>query len=265
VRNPFEWPAPHLKPREARVLLFSGLDEWARSLGETSLAVMGCLVPAELERAAGIVDPKTRLEFVAGRTVLRCLLAKLLRCRPDDPRLNLAVRGKPSLGAGAEIRFNLSHSAGFLAIAFSRSGEVGVDVEPVDRRLVDRNLMEKPLFRPEERAYIRAQPNADHAFVRLFTRKEAVLKAMGTGFSMDPLLIRVLTDQPSDKLLLRTFEHGNVVVSACVDVGDRLGEDLRLTVAGLPAGEAVQSSCRKSGESDCSAPLPTFVAPAWAR
>lgn len=265
MRNPFDSFPLSLKPREVRVLLFRELDVWARNAGEESLTALGGLTVAERERAARIIDRDTRAEFVAGRTVLRCLLAELLRCRPDDPRLDLAVRGKPSLGAGAELHFNLSHSAGFLALVFSRTGEVGVDVEPSDRRVEDRDLMGRPLFRPEERAYIQAQADRDHAFLRLFTRKEAVLKAIGSGFSMDPLLARVLTDRPTDDLVLRTFEHGSALVSACVRVDGRAVDEIRLTVADLPACEAVHSSCKKSGESVCSDPRPTPLAPAWAR
>ncbi len=84
--------------------------------------------------------------------------------------------------ASGDLRFNLAHSGELTLIAVTRDCEIGVDVELV--RPIERSLeIASRNFHPAELVAIHAASEIDapEAFLRCWTRKEAVLKAIGTG------------------------------------------------------------------------------------
>jgi 4'-phosphopantetheinyl transferase len=93
-------------------------------------------------------------------------------------------RGKPYAPALAGIDFNLSHARDHALIAIARGQALGVDLERVDRQLDAHDLAQR-FFSPGEAAALDALPEAARstAFLRLWTCKEAVLKALGAGIS----------------------------------------------------------------------------------
>jgi len=121
------------------------------------------------------------------REVTRALLARLTSCPPDSLRFAKTVDGKPYLAGPDPIAFNLSHSRRYSLIALSFSGEIGCDVE--DRFTGDDVDELGPLvLHPAELRAMAQLGTRDrqHAFRRYWVRKEAALKAMGTGFLKDP-------------------------------------------------------------------------------
>ncbi|GAB6058275.1 4'-phosphopantetheinyl transferase family protein [Desulfonatronum parangueonense] len=101
------------------------------------------------------------------------------------------VLGRPALGgADAGWDFNISHTEGLAAAVFSLAGRVGIDVE----RRGPGDSVEEYLdaFTAAERPWILAGANPKKRMLRLWTRKEAVLKAAGTGFSLNPATLDVL-------------------------------------------------------------------------
>lgn len=131
--------------------------------------------------------------FLRGEDRLRCLLAGLLLRRalvdaglpPDlDARLADGPCGRPEWPAELGLYLSLAHSGDWVAVAL-HSGPIGVDVEaitPLDSEV------EALSFTPAEQAWIRDQPVLERpaAFHRLWTLKESLLKALGTGLSLDP-------------------------------------------------------------------------------
>lgn len=130
---------------------------------------------------AGIDEPSRRSEFCAG-----LLLAHVLGVASDD-QLVRGASGKPALAAGTPS-FNLSHGGDLVVLATSET-DVGVDVERIPCALgpMERSAARR-VFAPDERdALDRADDNeAPDLFARLWTAKEAVLKALGSGFDVDP-------------------------------------------------------------------------------
>jgi 4'-phosphopantetheinyl transferase len=123
-----------------------------------------------------------RRRFVAARGVLRGILATYLRCRPSSLSFTNSSFGKPVL-KGELLNFNLSHS-GDVAVCAVAEREVGVDVERIQPELAQPWIAEQ-FFTPEEARHIRALPLQQRCqqFFECWTRKEALLKAMGLGFS----------------------------------------------------------------------------------
>jgi len=121
-------------------------------------------------------------------------LGRLLSAYAGTDRPLAIVRGthgKPTAPDAGGIEFNLSHSGRHVLIAFARDQALGVDVEAVDGRHRSIMAIAQRFFAPEEAAALDRLDEAERrlAFLRLWTCKEAVLKALGSGlhFGLDRL------------------------------------------------------------------------------
>ena len=88
------------------------------------------------------------------------------------------VQGAPYLPSRPDLHISISHCRTAVAVAVSTQGPVGVDVEC--RRKIGDGLIQR-VCTPEEQQSIGASDDPQMAFLRLWTRKEAVLKCRGTG------------------------------------------------------------------------------------
>lgn len=140
----------------------------------------------ELQRAAGFRREEDRLTYVLAHVALRRLLASvtgqparaLHLVRDACPRC-AGPHGRPSLDGGS-VHFSLSHSSPMVLLALS-STPVGVDVErvPAPGTVADLTRM----LHPREAVELQALDASVRplAFARVWTRKEAYLKGLGTG------------------------------------------------------------------------------------
>ena len=140
----------------------------------------------ERARADGLADERLRCHFIAGRGLLRAILARHLKCAPELVKLETGALGKPRLAGDHPLKFNLSHSGGRIAVALSWECEVGIDIERARPEMSrDIESMAAHAFHPEIGRRIAAlpPPRRRAAFYRQWTKQEAILKARGTGFS----------------------------------------------------------------------------------
>jgi 4'-phosphopantetheinyl transferase len=135
----------------------------------------------ERERAARFHRREDGERFLFAHGTLRLVLADYLRCDPLALRFGAHANGKPSV-EGADIEFNLSHSGGLALIAVAQSRRVGVDVEQV-RPMPSLESVAARVCTPGELATLAglAESQRDHAFLAMWTRKEALAKATGEG------------------------------------------------------------------------------------
>jgi 4'-phosphopantetheinyl transferase len=142
------------------------------------------LSPDERERAARYRFAVHRDRFIAGRAALRHLLAAYTGTGPAQIQFREGPHGKPALADTGCVKFNASHSGdlGLYAVAYGR--EVGVDIEEhrVTEGLED---VASHYFAPAEQAHLKQAVAEDRPvlFFRCWTRKEAYVKALGTGLS----------------------------------------------------------------------------------
>lgn len=138
----------------------------------------------ELDRASAFRFARDRRRFVVGRGILRELLGAYLEVEPASVRFAYGSHGKPRLD-GTELSFNLSHSGARALYAFGGGLELGVDVE-VLRVEPDFEQVAETVFSARELTELRALPGPAraHAFLRGWTRKEAIVKGCGDGLSM---------------------------------------------------------------------------------
>jgi 4'-phosphopantetheinyl transferase len=148
------------------------------------------LSQAERSRAARLRFDRERRRFIVARGLLRELLAERLDVPPESIEFVYSREGKPALAerfARSGWRFNLSHCEELAVYAFSRAGEVGVDVEAVHAIAEADAIAARVFSRREHEAYRAAAPSErPAAFFRCWTRKEALAKALGAGFSAPP-------------------------------------------------------------------------------
>ncbi|MET0267710.1 MAG: 4'-phosphopantetheinyl transferase superfamily protein [Duganella sp.] len=147
------------------------------------------LAGIDLRRIDCLRRPADRARSLLGHALLRhALRAHGLSDR--DWRYGLGPYGKPCLWGAASLEFNLSH-AGSQVVCVLSSAPVGVDIEQV--RAIDLGIAER-FFHPREQAALMAcapSLRRDY-FFRLWTAKEAYVKALGLGLQRDLASFAVL-------------------------------------------------------------------------
>ena len=144
-----------------------------------------CLLsPAEQARAKRLLNLQAKNLFVAGRGFLREVLGGYLGIGPDCLNLSVAEHGKPYLEGIASLAFNLAHSGEMILLAVTTGRNVGIDLEQMHEDLPLQE-MSRFAFSRRERQDLFSLPlhQQSAAFYRCWTRKEAYLKACGSGFS----------------------------------------------------------------------------------
>lgn len=166
------------------------------------------LSPDEAARAARLRTEQARRRFVVGRGLLRHLLAAETGERPEALRFVYGPAGKPRLAALAPERprpaFNLSHAGEVLVIALIPEEEapVGVDVEKEGAARRPDELLRRFGTEAERRAYFALPPGErPAAFVRWWTRKEALVKAQGGSLAVGLERLSVPVDEQAHHLI----------------------------------------------------------------
>lgn len=143
---------------------------------------------AERARAARRATPALQLRQLAASALVRVVLARYLDAPPSALTFAVGAHGKPSLASPdwRWLRFNLSHSADVAVVAVAAEREIGVDVECAGRpREIER--LAGRFFARSEAALVHAAPpgpERERVFYRLWTLKEAYLKAVGAGLTV---------------------------------------------------------------------------------
>ena len=172
--------APMAPPSPGEVHAFAvSLD-----LPEAALAAARpLLTPDEAARADAFLRHQDRARFTAARAWLRRMLAAYLGEPPGDLVFAYGEHGKPLLArAAGRLDFNLSHAGGYALLAVSPGFPIGADIEAV--RPVEEKVAERFFSAAEVKALggLPARGWVD-GFFRCWTRKEAYLKALGSGLA----------------------------------------------------------------------------------
>ena len=163
-------------------------DVWFARVGEHAPAVdrlSAEFLPAQEREKVGTYRSRDTAErYVVTRSLVRCVLSKELGVAPRDVPIGLTETGKPYLPN--RIRFNVSHSGDLVLLAVSGQRDVGVDLER--RRSLARvdALIERWLTVDEREDVGRRLANGaalSDAFLRVWSFKEARLKALGVGIA----------------------------------------------------------------------------------
>lgn len=149
-----------------------GLQLWLFDLDGIELPLQE-LPEATRERAARFVRSADGRRYLASHAALRGVLG-------SGARWIAGAHGKPALADGA-MHFSLSRRDGWAAVGMSSTHEIGVDVETL-RPIDDAAELAQLHFTPREREGVAGAED----FLRVWTRKEACMKATGLGLSLAP-------------------------------------------------------------------------------
>lgn len=188
-----------------------GLDEWSRA------ACRSILENDERSRADRFLREEDRDRFLASHAGLRLILGAALGIRANDVCFAQGKAGKPELSGahGSNLNFNLSHSGQWGLVGVSRL-PIGVDVErlrPINGLDLARRFFAKREAENLDSKELAGVPEREHraAFYACWTRKEAVVKAIGLGlsFPLDKFSVTLPPDPPA----VEEFAHDGVVAS----------------------------------------------------
>jgi 4'-phosphopantetheinyl transferase len=170
------------------------LDVWTARvdrLSEPDVAPLRALLDdGERMRADRFRFESNRVQYIVAHALARRALGQALSVDPASLAFVAAANGKPEARVGgrpAPVSFNLSHTRGAVGVAVMAQADVpvGFDIEWIDRT-VDLAIADR-YFRPEEIAWITSLDASlrPSGFLRLWTLKEALMKATGEGLARD--------------------------------------------------------------------------------
>lgn len=183
-------------PQGPTVRLFNISDYLGDQCAPLPSCIFETLNEEEIRAARRFRQRSDLVRSALGRFLIRRELGSLLAIRASEVKLEMGQFGKPCLAStvGVRIEFNISHSGARLALATGTT-PVGIDVE--ENRTVEEveSLVQRYLTADEWCALLK-QRHACHSneFLKYWTRKEAVLKALGSGLSRDPGSVSTLHD-----------------------------------------------------------------------
>lgn len=154
---------------------------------DTARRLEPLLSPDEIQRANRFRFAEHRRRFVIARGCLRKLVSAYLQSDAKEVVFAYSGEGKPRVDVQnqTDLRFNLSHSGEIAAFAFASGRNLGIDIELM-RRDVDVDEIPKRFFSCAEQDVLKTLQGEDkfQGFFNCWTRKEAYVKAVGSGLSL---------------------------------------------------------------------------------
>jgi 4'-phosphopantetheinyl transferase len=231
-----------MKPLDA-----GSVDLWLVAPDEIDEAVLGryraLATPDEQAAASRFHFERHRRSHLVTRAAVRVVLSKYAAIAPPDWRFEQSEHGRPHVSrehAGvpglSDLCFNISHTDGLIAIAVTRHGDVGVDVENAEARRAPIDVA-GAYFAPAEVAALHQEPAArqSRAFFRWWTLKESYIKARGLGLSL-----------PLDQFSFDLHPEGSIGFSTAPAMNDP-ATHWRFWQFGLAGGCVVALCVRRGG------------------
>lgn len=185
----------------------------------------------EHERAEKIQLENVRMQFVSAHAALNTLLARILNTKIANLEFVKNEQGKLLL-KNDSLRFNLSHSQGVVLMAISKDRAVGVDVEKINEKKNFLPIAQR-FFSKSEYEEILTLPKSQraNAFFSCWTRKEALVKAMGGSMArlLNQVEVSVLPEQEAPISIRTLWDESEAVRWSIRDLA--VGYDCKAAVA----------------------------------
>ncbi|MDJ0660069.1 MAG: 4'-phosphopantetheinyl transferase superfamily protein [Crocosphaera sp.] len=189
---------------------------WKKNLEQPSINVQNgfqMLNEAERNKAQRFRFEKHQKRFTIARSSLKHILSLYLSISPQEIEFEYNDYGKPQLLEqinNINLQFNVSHSENIAIYGITCRYLIGVDVEYI-RPMLEADNLAKRFFSEKEFEYIRelSPEEKDKGFFRLWTAKEAYLKAIGQGISGGLDKVEISIDEPIRFIKLSESDHIN--------------------------------------------------------
>ncbi|GAB4833372.1 hypothetical protein Ancab_031615 [Ancistrocladus abbreviatus] len=158
------------------------------------------LSSSERENVLSLREDQLRKRAILARALVRTTMARYQNGSPVDPKsleFKKNIHGKPEIvwqyardWSQPPLHFNISHTSSLIACGVTVNSPIGVDVEEKNRIMKNDVLsFARRFFSPLEVEHLSAIPDPEdqrQEFIKLWTLKEAYVKALGRGFSAAP-------------------------------------------------------------------------------
>lgn len=183
-----------------------GVHIWFGKLSASQdelLSLKKCLSHDEQERAARFKFRQHQEAFVISRGYLRYILSSYINVLPRDVYFEYLSHGKPILPKSIPMYFNLSHSHNFFLLGITSTYPIGVDIEWINQQHAMQDIAQR-YFSPKEYASFNSLLPCQklEGFYNAWTRKEAIVKAIGDGFqfSWQQFSVSLVPEEPCQLL-----------------------------------------------------------------
>jgi len=165
---------------------------------------LALLSDEERSRAARFRSHRNRDFFIWRRAIRRAFLSSRIGVSARDIRFGTNQNGKPFIANQnllTHVHFSMSHTGNFLLLAISNLRELGIDIESVHDAVDVEPLIYAGCNAAERAALMEIPRNhRARAFLQLWTRKEACIKALGAGAD-------ALASMPDLTVNADTYDH----------------------------------------------------------
>ena len=131
-------------------------------------------------KAGKVRDSEDKITMLTCYTMLRMIISKRLNINPIDISFVTGTNGKPKIKDDS-LFFNISHTRDSFAFALSEHFCIGVDLEALNKNLNFEPVIKRFFSKKECEFILESKRSSRNRFFLLWTRKEALLKAIGTG------------------------------------------------------------------------------------
>lgn len=221
---------------------------WTIAPGAGRSAVeLGAALPAPERAHADALSEVTRREtFILTRAATRSILGAYLDRPPHRLRWRTGEFGKPEIdGCAGALSFNLTHSGDLALLAVTGGRPVGVDLE-APRSGFPAVAFAARYFPSDEAELVRAAPSAHSVFVRLWTRKEACVKAAGVRLAQG---LRLPVAGASGTVVVCDPRQGVPGVWTVTDLSVPAGYTAAVALAGTRPAAMISHTWRPGPES----------------
>lgn len=197
------YPSPHYMPvtnnkhPKTPTSIFL-LDVTSSNPGQMTLPLS--LNTEERLRADRFHHPHDRDLFISAHTLKRLALGFVTGIAPDKLVFGTTHYGKPVLESASNLHFNLSHTSGMAAFAWSLTTELGIDIEHIDHIPAEIDpVWEEFFLTPQERDYLSTKLDRRQELLKFWTAKEAIAKSEGLGLTLPFNKIQVFAQLPGSR------------------------------------------------------------------
>lgn len=231
------------------------IDIWQVKIGAVTRLpahIRDSLTPGEREKASRFRFDRDRHRYACSHIALRMILAQRVGVDPGAIRFQTGLAGKPYLVNQPDIHFNMSQSGDCAMIAIARNREVGIDIQQLNELPSSMDIA-RNFYTPNE--IVELEESAENQrlelFYRLWTRKEAFVKAIGEGLRFPLVHCEVLDKKDSDSspvMVTDRFQH--FAGYYFQDVAAPIGYSVSISTL----GDDWEVSLHRSGIDFCSIP-----------
>lgn len=151
-------------------------------LSAAAIAYLFSIIPdQERQKIESLYRLKDKQASLLGKLLLFQSLNEFEGVEKNLSAFTYSANGKPLLN-GAGVSFNISHSGDYVVCAVANEQQIGIDIEKIVE--IDPDKLSCALS-PSELAYVKKSQRKNFEFFKIWTAKEAILKAKGLGIQRD--------------------------------------------------------------------------------